>query len=639
MTLFKQIAVLFSIFLTLLLLIVLALNFQSASKSVNERLFEDAVNTATSLSLSLGSAKGDISMMSIMIDANFDSGHYSKISLLDMDGALLHERKNYQDTLDVPQWFLEAINREAPMASANVSSGWNPVGILNVQSDISYANIQLYTILKDLFISFTLLGTLALLLVNALLIMILKPLKRVQFQAEAVTRNEFILVDTNIFTKEFRDVVVGMNTMVLKAKALFEKGNQALKKQKELEYTDTITKLKNHKYFMQKLPEYLKADAISKGGINILIALNGLVHANEEKGKKDVNTLLFCIANILNDYAKQYKGSVLTKISFSEFFILVPDLKYTDGTVLVDGIEHFVGDIIKEYSFDISRTYVSIGLSEYSYKDKIGVLLARADSALAHSKYLQNNKYLVKLENTDELLSQKQWKRVLMKAIEENKFAFETSRVLHIENKSVFCTTLEFNIRYDDTQTYMYEQFMLPAHQLRLSNSIYSTILNMLFKTFHSGVKGTLYSLKLSYEYLTLQSTYEEMQNIFSLYASKLPFTLVLEFPDKLAHEQPQRMQKYKVLFQAYKIDIGIGEFIGESNDFKYLQDLRPLYIKADKNYFVNQDKQILDALKLIADVGGITLIATKVDNVKIANSIREKNIFTVEGEVTKEGN
>jgi len=93
MTFFKQIAVMLSIFLLVLLTTVLALNFISANQSVQDRLYEDAKNTASSLSLSLGSANGDLSMMSTMINANFDSGNYLYISLVDVDNKYYMKEK------------------------------------------------------------------------------------------------------------------------------------------------------------------------------------------------------------------------------------------------------------------------------------------------------------------------------------------------------------------------------------------------------------------------------------------------------------------------------------------------------------------------------------------------------------------
>ncbi len=111
MTLFKQIALILSILIIIILATVLNLNFKAANTSVQDRLYDDAKNTASSLSLSLGSANGDISMMSTMINANFDSGTYSYISLVDVDNVLLYERKSESEELDVPKWFLNMVKR------------------------------------------------------------------------------------------------------------------------------------------------------------------------------------------------------------------------------------------------------------------------------------------------------------------------------------------------------------------------------------------------------------------------------------------------------------------------------------------------------------------------------------------------
>ncbi|WP_373035828.1 LapD/MoxY N-terminal periplasmic domain-containing protein [Sulfurimonas sp.] len=636
MTLFKEIALLLSIFLFMLLLTVLTLNFKNASESVNERLYEDAKNTATSLSLSLARAKGDISMMSIMIDANFESGHYGNISLVSLEDELLHERKAKKEIPNVPSWFLNIVNLKAPVASANVSAGWNPIGVLNVQSDVSYAYTQLYDILISLCISFSILAVIALIVLNSVLIIILRPLKRVQLQAEAVVRNEFVVESTDIFTKEFRDVVIGMNTMVLKAKAMFDKGNKALKKQKELEYTDKVTKLKNRKYFMHKLPEYLKVDSSSKGGINIIIEISGLIEANDVIGRENVNKLLNDIADVLRDYASQHQHAIVTRMTPKEFFMLIPDLSYEDGMILVDGIDSFIQDIVQEYDLESSEVYVALGLSEYSYKDKIGVLLARADSALTHSKYLKNNKYLQKVENTSEIMSKYEWKNVIVNAIEKNNFSLITYNIVDAKNKEEIYKSISYILKTDDGITYSYDQFMLPANQLGLSNGIYKHILNVIFKKPDTKLRGRVCSIKLSYDYIMHDETYKDMKNLFDNYASGLPFKLIIELPDKLVRTNSQEIKEYKALFDRYKIEIAIVEFIGEGTDYQYLQDLRPVYIKADKNYFIDQNEHILSALKLITDSAGISLIATGVSNMTTLNTLTKRDIYVIEGEVTE---
>jgi len=211
MTLFKQIALILSFLVFIILATVLTLNFQSADKSVQDRLYENANNTASSLSLSLGTANGDISIMFTMINANYDSGNYSLISLVDVDNKLLYKRKIENKKINVPSWFLKIVKIKSPIAVANVSAGWSQVGILSVQSDVSYAYIQLYSIFKNLLIYFTIITLISLVILQLILATILQPLKIVQKQAEAVCKNKFIIQENIPKTKELKEVVLGMN--------------------------------------------------------------------------------------------------------------------------------------------------------------------------------------------------------------------------------------------------------------------------------------------------------------------------------------------------------------------------------------------------------------------------------------------
>lgn len=80
---------------------------------------------------------------------------------------------------------------------------------MQVQSDAAYAYTHLYAIFKNLLISFGVLSVVGLFILNLILALILRPLKKIELQAAAVMRNEFIIQEHVPFTKEFRDVVLG----------------------------------------------------------------------------------------------------------------------------------------------------------------------------------------------------------------------------------------------------------------------------------------------------------------------------------------------------------------------------------------------------------------------------------------------
>jgi len=635
MTLFKQIALILSILLITILTTVLNLNFQSANESVQDRLYEDAKNTATSLSLSLGSANGDISMMSTMINANFDSGNYNFISLYDVDDVLIYERKSESEQLDVPEWFSNITNIEAPVASANVSAGWSQVGILNVQSDVGYAYKQLYSIFKSLLVSFSIIAVVGLLVLNLLLAAILKPLKEVQRQAEAVVRNEFIIQEKIPYTKEFRDVVLGMNNMVSKVKAMFDKGNRELQHQKELEYIDQTTKLKNRKYLIDKLPEYLKVDAVSKGGINMMIALSGAIEANEALGHRKVDELFNAIADIFREQTEDFEDVIIARMNGTEFSIFIPDCESMHGLMVAETILTNSQFVIKKYELNSEETFLSIGLYEYNYTQSIGEVLSHSDNALAQAKFKEWNIHLAKAEESVEVMGKDAWRAILLDVIKRNNFKFVSWSVVNAKTKKIIHNVLSLNIKVDEDTTYYFGQFMAPANQVGLSDDIYKNVLDMMFKTPDSAFENETYSLRLPYEYLCQSETYDRMKALFSIYALTLPFRLIIEIPDKLASQNSELVQDYKRLFERYQIEMGIFEFIGESKDYQYLQDLRPIYIKGEPSYFISQNAQSLSALRLITDSLNISLIATGVMNLDTLAQLEAKDIHIVQGRVT----
>jgi len=635
MTLFRQIAIILSVFLIIILSTVLVLNFQSANDSVQKRLFEDAKNTASSLSLSLGSANGDIAMMSTMINANFDSGNYQFIALEDIQNGMLFKREADEKTMDAPKWFIDLIDIKAPIASANVSAGWSPIGILSVQSDVSYAQAQLYFILKSLIVSFAVITVIALGVLYLLIHTVLKPLKQVQLQAEAVVRNEFITQNNIPRTKEFKDVVVGMNTMVQKVKVMFDKGNEELKRQKEMEYIDPDTKLKNRKYLIDKLPEYLKIDASSKGGIHMMVAFSGVIEANEKIGHKDVDALFVKMADIFKSCANNYFNSIVARMNGTEFSILLPDCSDEDGTDLAQGIRDAVDMAIEEAGLDTDVTFISIGLYEYNYTQSVAQLLSLSDNALAKAKFSDANIHLDHAEDATEVMGRDAWREIINKAIERSGFKFISYKAVNSKTKKDVHNALSISMNVDN-QTYYFGQFMAPANQAGLGKDIYSKILDMMFIQPDMTLKGSTCSLRLPYDFLDSKDTYYQMVELFKSHASKLPFKLIFEMPDKLISQNSETVTLYKELFNKYGFDIAVFEFIGESGEYTYLQQLHPAYIKGEADYFLNQSEQSLAALRLITDSVGIALIATGVMDVETLEELDRRGINIIQGRATE---
>jgi diguanylate cyclase (GGDEF)-like protein len=636
MTLFKQMALGTSILITTLLATVMTMNYQSSKEDMLKGLYETTVNNLSSLSSKVAASAEDAALLQSTIDAEFDSGYFKAIEFTSSDGMLHYKQEYNQPINGVPEWFVEFAAIELAPIESDISSGWSMLGTLKVVADTSNIYKSLYAIFLNLLYIFAIFGAISLVILNSMIHFLLKPLKEVQKQAEAVTRNEFI-IQTNIpKTREFYDVVVGMNNMVHKVKAMFDKGNEELKRQKELEYTDPVTKLRNRKYLIDKLPEYLKIDASSKGGINMLLALSGIIEANEKLGHKEVDALFRTIAKLFSAHAQNYENSIVSRMNGTEFSILLPDCDAEQGLLLAQGIQERVSEAIMACGLSKEDTFLSIGLYAYSHTQTIGALLSLSDNSLAQAKVSTSHIHFDKAENSVEVMGKEAWKTIINDAIEHNGFSFASWSAVDSRDKKVAHNVLSITMKSSDNTLYSYGQFMASAIDVGLSTKIYAHIVQRMFMYPDMRLKGSVCSLRLASEYLLLDTTYPQMSQLFKEYASRLPYKLIIEIPDKLVRQNSEMINLYKKLFEKYNIEMGLFEFIGESSDYNYLQTLRPVYIKGESSYFLTQSEQSISALKLITDAVGISLIASGVMDKETLKELHKQEIFVIQGKVTE---
>lgn len=636
MTLFKQMALGTSTLIVLLLSSVMIMNFQSSKEDMLKSLYQTTVNNLSSLTSKIALASEDEALLTSTIDAEFDSGYYKKIAFVSNDSSFEYTQETKQRIKGVPEWFVAFSTIELPEIGADISSGWDMVGRVSIEADTSLVYQSLYKIFQRLLYIFAIFSLSSLVILYILLHFLLRPLKEVQKQAEAVTRNEFILQDTIPKTKEFQDVVLGMNAMVCKVKAMFEKGNEELKRHKDLEYKDKLTGLKNRKYLIDKLPEYLKIDASSKGGINIMVALSGVIEANEKIGHREVDTLFVAIAAIFQAHANNYTNSIVSRMNGTEFSILLPDCTQQEGMELAQSILASSEKTVQDHHLRTDETFLSLGLYEYHYTESIAQLLSRSDHALTQAKFNEKHIYIEKSKDIPEIMGKEAWRSTIKEALDADGFSFVSWGVVDAKNKKVIHNALSLTMKTKEGKVYPYGQFMAPANQAGLSSEIYRNIIKKMFTAPDKRLKGSTCSLRLSYDYLDTLESYHELYTLCKNYANKLPFELIIEMPDKLVRSNSEQIKLYKSLFESYGIEMGIYEFIGEGDDYHYLQELRPIYIKAEASYFLSQSEQALSALKLLTDTVGIQLIASSVMQKQTLEELAQREIHCIQGKASE---
>ncbi len=632
MTLYKQLATLISLILLIILTSIMVFSFQNANEAVQENLYEDAKNTASSLSLSLGTAMGDLSTMETMINANFDAGHYIRIALVDMDDKELVECIAEQSKPDVPEWFLDTVTIDVPSASAQVSAGWNPLGILYVQSDPASAYVQLYKTFRDLLVSFSLIAFVTLLILNFLLHVILKPLKSVQSQAEAILQNRFIIQNKIPFTTEFKDVVKGMNAMVQKVKEIFEKGNEALARNQELMYNDPVTKLFNRRYLMLKIPDLLTQANEQNGGMMFFVAFEGADIVNQKLGRQKADNFFKDLGDSFRNLSKKFDDNIVARVNGTEFTLMLPNCTSDEGSDIARRLNANMEKLKEDYALEPEDCHLSIGLYRYNNNQNIPTLMTKTDHALAQAKAKEDdNTYLYDSHDDENAMGKEQWRLIIEDALKNDYFNLTFWPVRDTKEKTLKQQVLTFAIYDPAKNSYSYGSFISQAISLGRITDMYLFALEKLFKN-PPKIYAKEYSIRLSSEFLRSANTYNQLKRIFDVYAKQIDFSIIFEISDSIILQNLELVRHFDALFDTYGYKLGINQFTGASKDFNYIKEIRPYFIKADVAFLLDQTSESMNALQLMTDSLEIELIATGVREQTQLDKLLEMNIKTIQG-------
>jgi predicted signal transduction protein with EAL and GGDEF domain len=638
MTLFKQIALLVTLLMALLLSTVLGMNFSGTIASVEEQLYEDAQNTATSLSLSLGTAKGDTSIMGTMINANFDSGHYRRIALYDMEENLIYERLPENRSSSIPAWFSDAITIESPVATAQVSAGWSPVGILVVQSDSANAYEQLYATFTGLITLFAILSVVGLALLYTMLKFVLRPLGKVQRQAEAILGNEFIIQQQLPYTTEFRDVVKGMNTMIAKVKDIFEKGNRAMQHNRELLYEDGVSGLFNRRYMVMRLPEFLGDETSFDHGIITLISLHGAQEANRQLGRRKTDEMFAAIGAVLKRHGNGYKEMLAARLNGTEFALLLPGCDDDNGCALAESLCREIDAVLKEYGLDTEPYGVNAGIYRFDRAQSIGDILSGADYALSQANLLPRGETYRHFDrDVDIVMGKEAWREVLSEALEKGRFDLDYWPVCDTRTKTLHHQISTFALYDAQEHRYPYGAFIAPVIQLGMLSRVYLHVIETLFKGADTLSGSTGYAVRLPADLLHTPNLTAELDALLGRYRSKLTRRFIFEIPDPLLGENHELGIQFATLFKRNNLEFGINQFSGASKDYGFLQEFKPAYIKANATYLTDQSPQSMTTLQMLTETIGIELIAESVADTETLDKLTAVGITVIQGPLAEQ--
>ncbi len=382
MSLYKQLWLAIALLLTVAFGSSFVVSSLSAKSYLEEQLYIKNSDNANALALSLGQNCEDEMLLELTLAAQFDTGFYQYIQLVDPEGVLVLERRDDQPVTEAPLWFTQMLPLEVEPGVAQVSCGWTRLGTLSLESHVRFAYRQLWDSSKKLvtYFLFALVGSG--LLGSLLLRVITQPLGAVVEQAEAIGDRRFVTT-AEPSTLEFKTVVSSMNTLSGRIRGMLEQEAARLEQWRRDVQIDRVTGLLNRGPFFGLLNSARERDDTSSTGVITMIRIPDMNKLNQSLGRAVMDTLLVRLGQTLNQMTAEKEGWAAARLNGSDMAVLSPA---TDNATQVaqkiqDALLTVVSDLAMSNSIRLPGATTLYGPDE-----ELSSLLSRMDDILLASE-------------------------------------------------------------------------------------------------------------------------------------------------------------------------------------------------------------------------------------------------------------
>jgi len=586
-TLFRQLLLTIVLLLSLMLMVVMAINFQTTKNYLIDQLRSTTQDSATTLSMQISDfmALEDYTSVESTVNAVFDSGYFSQVRVHAYANDENITRSNTTVISGVPQGFIDFIDFEVPTASAVISNGWNELGQVYVTGSAGYGYYQLWLATRDLLISFFAIGTVSVLLGGLMLRWLFKPLAEVEKQAEAIQQRRFIQMKTLPKTRELKSVVESMNRMAAKLEREFAAEAQTAQWLQAKAFKDPVSGLGNRNFFESQASAHFADTDRTYDGL-MLISLIDLAKINNEMGYEAADNFIKSSAEILDKHLSNFPNATLARLNGADFVALVPNIETDRLKALVDAVMSDLHDLVGA-RISYSDAVANIGAVVIDASVDRSNAMAQADAALRSAKQAGPNKFSVFDSETGQQMAigRMAWKEMLEHAIAHKSFALRRQAVAssHDRNKLLqqeIYASLEF-----ENKQYHAGYFIGLAEQFDLGEQVDQVIIQRVIE----AIRGT--SITGPFVVNLSASAYAKMS-----FVSWLDKTLQ-DLPDMVKSNLAFEVSEQSVLgtedhafllaqtLKTHRVKFGIDNVGKQFSAFQYLQNLMPDYVKVDPSY------------------------------------------------------
>ena len=638
MTLYRQIVMVILVVFPLLFAGTLTVAVERTRIFLKEQLQSHAQDTATSLGLSLSPhmQDEDLPTMKSMVDAIFDRGYYREIKVEKTDGTPLIVRDQDVKIEGVPAWFVAHLPLDTPEAKAAVMAGWKLAASVYVSSHPGYAYDQLWQTATRIFYWFAALALLALALAMVALHFLLKPLQAVERQAEALCARKYQFQERLPRTRELRRVVVAMNRMTEKVKAMFAEQASSAERLREQAYRDSLTGLGNRRYFDSQLQARLLGSEEAGNGALLLVQLKDLRALNERLGFEAGDRLVAAAARVIEQAVAGVEGAVIARLTGADFGLLLPSVSSAQADDLAKSLAGALGQMSSQ-GLSESSNVGHVGVAMYEPGRQPGEVLAEADNALRAAQSAGENAWQRYQAEGAAMPGRREWKARLEEVINAGTVVLEGQQVVDAaETGKVLHREVFVRIPNPEGGLWNAGVFMPTAEQLGLARDIDRIVVRQVLEHLGSRSEAVPVAVNLSPASLRNEEFVSWLLGALER-AGALRAGIIFELPEFGAVRDLEAVRNFAARVRDLGHGVALDHFGRSFSSFGYLQSLRPEYVKIDRAYtrLADRDDQFfVESLCSVAHSLDILTIAEGVEDQERWEALKQLHVDGIQGYV-----
>ena len=642
MTLYRQLVIFTFVLFFLLFSGTWLAKLESTRSFLADQLESHAQDTATSLGLSVSQyvAEGDLPAAESMINAVFDRGYYRIVSFSDTGGKILIEKKLNVKIENVPQWFIKMVPLKTPEATANVMSGWHQAGTIYVKSHPGFAYKTLWENALRTTLWFIACGIIVIVAGGFGLRVLLKPLKRVESQADALCRKKYEIQERLPRTKELRRVVEAMNRMTNKVKEMFEEQVTIANGLRRHAYYDGLTGLGNRRYFESQITARLDRRDSTTKGIVFLLQVHDLQELNQEKGFQAGDELIKRVAAVLKDTTEQYANCVLARLTGGDFGVFLPDAVPWEAEPIAASLANKTSQLALE-QLTLTDNVAHVGAATYDFSTTLGRLLSEADLALRTAQQSVPNGWEVRnitAEADETPMGQQQWRATLVEALQDRKISLYGQTVVKsTDKKQIIHLEIFSRIIQESGELISAGIFMPFAERLKLVASLDRIVLEKVMELDHRKLGTGSIAVNISTATLKDKTFISWLSASLQNHSDKVPY-IIFEFAEFGAVQNLGLVKEFSVMVRKKGHGLGLDHYGQSFSNLGYLQSLRPDYVKIDRAYTgelrdaASDNRFFIGSLCSVAHSLDIEVIAEGVETEHQWQMLSKLNIDAMQG-------